>query len=200
MRKMLLVILIGSLALAALGCGNDKPLSQVIHTDKSSENPSEAAALTELSSTELARFKEIMTSALQSDTYLTTAIRQEFWALMDKLGPVTEADIATFKDTIVGPGLTYMQYFFTDALTALQTGQPYKSPERQQYEQRLIGLGVMTQYRLNQNESLMQSIATGQPVTLGGETGVVDAAIIQQGLENVAAGEARIELLLTPPY
>lgn len=199
MKILLPIVLVGVLVFAVLGCGESQPAKPASTTQQASQNPDEALALTRLTSAELARFKEIMSGALQSDTYLTTTIRQEFWALMDKLGPYSESDLATLKDMMTGPTLTYMRYFFTDALTALETGQPYKSAERQQYEKRLIDLGVMTQYRLNQNESLMQSIAVGQPVTISGETGVMNESIIWQGLGNVAAGQARIDLLFLRP-
>lgn len=154
--------------------------------------------LDNLTSGEKERFREIVRLVGQP-VPITTALREEFWGLMDKLGKLTPAEVTSVKDLMFGAATVYMRYFYEDAIEAYKTHQPFKSQQRERYEKRLIKLGVMTDFRVAQNERLMEQIAAHQPIKSAQGDILLDATRSRTILANLDVAGQRMNLLFTRP-
>ncbi|SDW15280.1 hypothetical protein SAMN05518855_1001441 [Paenibacillus sp. CF384] len=143
-------------------------------------------------------FQEILARVLRNRNNLTPETHRQFWELVDEVG-ATEEELATMKDLLAGPIVIYMKYFFEDALISLDSGTPYKSDERERYEQHLKSLNAITDYRIEENNQLMEQIAYKQPIQQGKQSAVMDEAMIQQALVNVNFAMDTINQLFTRP-
>lgn len=153
-----------------------------------------------LSSTEWARFKEIIVSVMQSSQSFTPDIHREFWGLINKMGHLTNAEIQKLKTLFTGMGSTYIRQFWKDALQAAKTGKPFKSVQREKIEKQYFELGLLPESRIKENEKLIEKIANHQPIKIsGGTEGVADEEVITKVLENLDAVIVRVNRLFTRP-
>lgn len=152
-------------------------------------------SLDRLSTAERSRFREMIAGVLQDEVYPTRQVREEFWAILGKSGVASSEDEQMLKDEMVGTTTVYMRYFYEDALWALKTGRPFKSVRREEYEERLVALGAMNQWRITGNENLIEQIAARQPVR-----GILfDEDAIKATLADLEPTGKRVELLFTRP-
>ncbi|MBP3964050.1 hypothetical protein [Paenibacillus lignilyticus] len=143
-------------------------------------------------------FQEILARVLRNRNNLTPETHRQFWELVDEVG-ATEEELATMKDLLAGPIVIYMKYFFEDALISLEHGTPYKSVDREKYEQHLKSLEAITEFRIEENNKLMEQIAYKQPIQQGSQSAVMDEAMIKQALINVNLAMETINQLFTRP-
>lgn len=150
-----------------------------------------------LSSAEKIRFMDIIKGVIQDPDFLTPNVHAEFWALIDKVGPISTSEVQERRDMTTGVVTIYQRYFHEDALWALKTGHPFKSLERERYEKHLLDLGVMTEWRIKENEALMAKIAVRELIPYQGTTIVYNEDIIYEILANLEAAGKRLDTLFT---
>jgi hypothetical protein len=158
-----------------------------------------ASPLDDLTSGEKERLRDILRLVGKPDVRITPVLRREFWGLMEKGGRLTPSDVATVKDLMFGAATVYMRLFYEDAIEAYKTRQPFKSLEREQYEKRLLKLGVMSEFRVAQNGRLMEQIAAHQPVSTAEGDVLMDSTSIRSILANLSVAGQRMNLLFTRP-
>lgn len=142
------------------------------------------------------RFQMFVARVVRDRNNLTPETIRQFWELVDEVG-ATDEEVATMKDLLAGTIVIYMKYFFDDALIALSQGVPYKSPEREEYEQHLRIIHAITDDRIRQNDELMSQIASKEPLLKGNKP--IDELIIRDALINVYEAIDSINLLFTRP-
>lgn len=152
--------------------------------------------LDNLSSREKIRFGEIIKGVLSDPNYLTRDIHDEFWRLRDKIGSLSAAEEQKERDMMVGTA-TYQRYFYEDALWALKKGSPYKSLQRENFEKRLLKIGVIPEWRIKENEALIEKIATKKEVPHGGSYIIFTEELILKILDGLEATSKRVEKLYT---
>lgn len=150
-----------------------------------------------LSSSEKLRFREIVKEVMGYENMPTVEIHEEFWKLLYKTG-MSDKDILQLKDTMTGISTTYMKYFYEDALIALSEGRVYKSKQREDYEKRLLQLGLMTEFRIKDNENLITQIVEGKPIKIDAENQIVlTKEIIEPIIANLNQAGQRIQKLFS---
>lgn len=152
-----------------------------------------------LSSAEKERFREIVKTVGKPDVTITSQLRHEFWALLDKTGKMSPQQVMRMRDLMFGAATVYMRYFYEDALEALKQHQPFKSSQREKYEKRLLKLGAMTKWRVKQNEDIIKQIAARKPIDTAQGKVQLDEATIRRILSGLEIAGQRIDLLFTRP-
>ncbi|SEO05907.1 hypothetical protein [Paenibacillus sp. OV219] len=183
------------MVVSLVGCGwqldRDKDKEPVIETEESQVTLSK-----HMTEHQKDRFQMFVARVVRDRNNLTPETIRQFWELVDEV-KATDEEVATMKDLLAGPIVLYMKFFFDDALIALSQGIPYKSPEREQYEQHLKSLQAITDERIQQNDELMAQIASREPILKGGEA--IDELIIRDALMNVNEAINSITILFTRP-
>lgn len=146
-----------------------------------------------LSPGERIRFNEILTGVIQDPEYMASKVHDEFWVLLNKMGPLSPAEAQKLREIMTGVATTYQRYFWEDALWALKTGRPFKSLQRERYEKHLLNLGVLTEGRIKENETLTAKIAFKEPTPYQGTTVVFNEQIINKALANLGAVRKRVD-------
>jgi hypothetical protein len=144
-------------------------------------------------------FQDILRSVLQDPNNLTPEVHQQFWDLLDNIGISTQDQMDYLKDLMAGPALIYMKYFYEDALLSYDRGTPYKSKQREDYEQKLKSTGVVSDFRFEENDRLMAKIAYQEEVQIGDQVVIMDEAVLEQALANVNLGVDTVNKLFTRP-
>ena len=157
--------------------------------------------LDRLSPAEKVRMREIISGVMRDPDYLTADVHAEFWTIGDKLGwkSLPPDGFYWIRDWLGEMTTTYMRYYYEDALTALKTGRPFKSLERGSAEKRLLKSGLIPDWRIAENDKLMEKIAAKEPVSSHGSTFVYTEEIIKDALDNIEASRHRLDALYTPP-
>lgn len=145
-----------------------------------------------------ARFEQIIKGVVQDENYLTPQIHQEFWGMINREG-ISSAQIRDLRDKMTGLLTVYQPLFWKDAVESLKTGQPCKSPERDEYEKNMLRKGLMTNERIRANDLMMAKIAAREAVTRDGQSIVFSEDTIEQMLLNIQQVIKRQEQLFTPP-
>jgi hypothetical protein len=160
--------------------------------------------LDRLTSAQKHRVSQIVTGVIENPEYLTPKVHSEFWTLMRILGPCTSSYISQVREAMAGTAI-YQRYFWEDALWAVENGRPLKSLQREKCEKRLLQLdiGGVIEWRIRQNELVMEKIAQREAITYEGTTVVLDKQIIEWILNNIGAMVSRedrdLDKLFTPP-
>jgi hypothetical protein len=175
------------------------PFEKIIHNTQPIIGISFAVAdpIDRLSSAEKTRLNEIILGVMQDPNYLTPNIHAEFWVILDKIGPLTPAEIEKTRDMITGMFTTYNRYFYEDALWALKIGRPFKSSQREKYEKHLFNLGLMTEWGIKENDRMMEKIAYKQPISTQGSTVLIKENMIKDILASLEATGKRLDELFT---
>jgi hypothetical protein len=155
----------------------------------------------ELTWDEEIRFYEIVTNVMQNPYYLTSKIHREFWGLLNKLlgESISIDDVEFIKNFMVGIVAIYPKEFFTDALWALKTGRPFKSASREQLEKELLSLGVIAEWRIKENERLIEKISKHEPIPFEGDEIILTEFMVELILENLDEVVNRINILFSKP-
>lgn len=150
-----------------------------------------------LSSAEKARFREIIAGVVEDPDYLTPVVHTEFWSLLNKTGPLPAPEVQQLRDTMTGILTIYHRYFYEDALWALKTGRPFKSLQREEYEKDLLSRGEITEWRIQENETLIAKIAAKEAIPFGGTTIVLSEDIVNEILAGLEDAGRRIDALFS---
>ncbi|MDQ7784462.1 MAG: hypothetical protein RDU20_16370 [Desulfomonilaceae bacterium] len=150
-----------------------------------------------LSAQEASRFKQIITGVIQNPNYLTPAVHDEFWRTLAKTR-ATPAQVRSVRESMTGMLTVYYPMFWQDALVSLRNRRPYKSPQRQQYENKLLSQRIVTSTMISANDSLMANIASGKPIVRQGQSIVLNEQMIQASLQSVQEAARRVDRLFTP--
>jgi hypothetical protein len=148
-----------------------------------------------LSYSEKTRFREILSATLAGPDYPSPAVRAEFWRLLDKVGRMSDGDIATLRETMTGIPVEYMRSFYEDALWAVKSGRPFKSGKTEELETRYLKRKLITEWRVRENEDMIRKIALRQPISTQGTTVLLDEARIQSILDGLSSSSKRVEVL-----
>lgn len=151
-----------------------------------------------LSSEEKARFREIATGVMQGQDALTKEVHAEFWVLMTKMGIRGKSQVDQFKDVVTGVSSKYQRYLWEDARQALRQGRAFKSLQRDEYEKHLKNLGLLSDFRIRENEEFVNKIAKKKPLPVQGQNVVITDPIIKETLANLAEVTKRLDQLFTP--
>lgn len=108
-----------------------------------------------------------------------------------------EEEVGLLRDFLTGTSIKGMKYFYEDALLVLSTGRSIKSNARERYEKRLMELGVLSEWRAEENQKLIEKIAKREPVETGEREIVFTKEIIESVLSNLENVAARIERFFT---
>ena len=170
------------------------------------QRPTSPPGWAALTGDERTRVEKLMVAALTNPSSPTNADRAEMSSLVRKMvgGNATAGDLESalepIRKRVTGVAIKYQGLFWDDARQALAFRRPTKSVDREAYEKELVAEGLMTEFRVRQNEALMENIAYGRPVTLPGGAGsmVLDEGAVSSAAARVAAASARLETLLTP--
>jgi len=150
-----------------------------------------------LSAQDVARFKQIVAGVIQNPSYLTPAVHGEFWRILARTG-AKPAQMNAVRESMTGLLTVYYPVFWQDALMSLRSRQPHKSPQRLQYENRLLAQRLITQNMVRTNDSLMANIASGKPIVVQGKSMSINEPAIQASLRNFQETARRVDRLFTP--
>lgn len=149
------------------------------------------------------RLKEIIQGVLTKPNFLNEQVHREFWKIIERNGRATPAEEVELqrqvREKIIYALTTYMKHYYADALTTLRTSKPYKSPEREQDEAKMLVDGRLTSERVAQNEAILQKIAKREPIERNGQTFMFDEVKIKSAMTQLDAAAERIERLFTKP-
>lgn len=162
------------------------------------EEPLATNPLDRLSSTDKSRLREITTAVMQENGMPTTKIYQEFWGIWGKMS-LSQQDYGYMRLIMVGASADYQKLFWEDAMTAFQTGRPFKSNEREQLEKKLQEAQLMTNFRVQQNDDFIEKVAKREPINAPQGTAFITDVEIRNTLDNIEAITQRINRLFTPP-
>lgn len=151
-----------------------------------------------LSSAEKTRFREILFGVMQDPDYMSPQVHGEFWLLLEKAA-LRPSDLKQLRDLLIGEATVYNRLLYEDAMWALKTGRPFKSIQREQYEKRLLALGLITEWRIRENESLIAKIAAREPVAYQGTTIVFNEDLVKGILDNIDKVMRRVDSLFSRP-
>jgi len=151
-----------------------------------------------LSANDSARIQEIMANVTGDPNFLTPSIRSEFWTLLRK-GQFSQKEIEETRKINEVFATVYMKLLNEDALIALKTRCTYKSNEREEVEGLLLKSKVFNQWRVRENERLIEKIAAREPIQIGENKIVMDEARINRSLQDLATVSNRLTQLFTEP-
>jgi hypothetical protein len=150
------------------------------------------------SDADAATLQRVIRNTMQSSTYLTPDIKQQFWDLLDKYS-FSESDARDMRATIAGPGTDYIALYWKDAIISLDSQAAFKSSERKDAEDRLIKLHVVSQSFITGNDLKMQSISQRKSISVNGGSVIVTKDIAAGALSQVDDAVARLDQLFTRP-
>lgn len=150
-----------------------------------------------ISHSENSHLREIITEAMEQGGAHPKLYR-EFWAILSKNGPLPPGEVQNFRDMTTGTVPVYQRYFYQDALRSLRSGTPYKSTQRDQYEEYLLSMKLITKWRIRENDQLIATIAAGKPIPYEATTVVMDEGRINHILTSLAMAEQSLDRLFTP--
>lgn len=146
-----------------------------------------------------ARMAEIMMHVLSEDDFLTPAIHREFWGIFTNGDSLSPEDLMAYRNSIADIMTRSQRSFWDDALIALKIGHAFKSVERENIEKDLVRQGVIPEWRVQQNEKVIELISSHKPVELNGESIVFTEELIELIASQVEPAEHRIRQLFSPP-
>lgn len=144
-----------------------------------------------------ARLKHIIQGVIRDPNFLTPSIHTEFWQILKKTG-ASSKQVRALQEAMTGKLSVYYPLYWQDALTSLRNGRPYKSAQRQDYENKMLRRGMISKKELKTNNSLIAQIAAGKPISRQGKKIVVNEKAIQASLGRVRETAKRIERLFSP--
>jgi hypothetical protein len=145
------------------------------------------------------RFQEILLQVMQNPDGLNLPLRKEFWSIMEKSGEATPKSIEYLKDLMTGITSKYQRLFYEDAMLALNKGTPEKSIARENYEKHLLEIGAITDWRIKENERLIEKVAQQKPIPIGTQEIVLNEEMIKVVLSQLDVVARRIDTLYTNP-
>lgn len=149
-------------------------------------------------SEQVIRYEKIYKGVIQDQNFLTPQVHQEFWGMLNAEG-LSSAQIKDLREQMSGVITVYQPLFWQDALKSLESGQPCKSPQREDCEKRMLKKGIMTIDRIRTNDELIAKIAAREAVTRDGQSLVFKEDMIEPILANVQEAANRVDQLFTPP-
>jgi len=129
-----------------------------------------------------------------------------FWKIVDENGgnPDNIFDIGSKEQMInhINNNATfYQRAFYKDALVSFKTGKPFKSEEREMFEEKNETIG---QEQIQKSAELMQKIANKNPIPYNGTEIVMDDELINSVLENLDMAmnilKHNLDILYSKPY
>jgi hypothetical protein len=144
--------------------------------------------------------RELLTEVIQNKRKVTPHSIKKFWHSLDHFQPHTDERRAIIRDRLLGDSLLLPSLFYKDALISLYFGYVFKSEHRENYEKRLIDLGVITIATLSEHQKMIEKM-----LALDAEAGTDPSKPKQTrtGLESLItrfdAIESRINDLFTLP-
>ena len=154
----------------------------------------QAAKKNRLTPQEMNQVNTIIAGVLRSPQFLTGEIHRQFWGIMNSRGVSNEV-LKEFRQITSGWHINYQKYFWQDAYHSLNSGHPYKSKYRSNYEKRGLKIGHITRERVKADNELIEKIAAKQQVTYGGKKAVIDHAMIKQAMKRIDETQRRFDLL-----
>jgi hypothetical protein len=142
------------------------------------------------------RYMQIIKGVIADPNFLTPKIHEEFWSKLIA-GGLSPEEINELRIKMTGTITIYQSVFWQDALKALRTGQPYKSPQRADYEAAQLKNKMLTLERIIANDVLMTKIASRDPVTQNGQTFVFSEDIIESIIMENKEVAKRVDNLFT---
>ena len=178
-----------------------KDLERIQQRNTTAGNTSLTAqsALDALSSYEKERFRDILKGALQSPDTLTSEQLEDFHSILKKIGITTSEQMTQLREFMTGVTNTYQRYFWEDALSALKDGRPFKSMQRERYEKYLLSQQIVTEFRIKENEVLIEKISRREPVPLEGQEVVLNEMSIREILGGLAKVNSVLDKLFSGP-
>ena len=152
------------------------------------------------------KFREIVTGVLRGNpTYLTNSVHKEFWSIWDKWieldGNWSPEEFDRFmvwlRRTMTGIATVYQKLFWEDALWATTSGRPFKSSLRDKLEKEYLRKGLLNEWRIEQNEILINKIANKEAVSTDGRKVLFDENTIRLVLDNLESAGKRVEWIFT---
>lgn len=126
-------------------------------------------------------------------------VKPRHWQLLREHGRATPEFIEVARVSLSAQ-LRYQELFWEDAAVALQTGKPFKSPERERVEKELLKEEFANEDEFAENDAMIADIAAGKPVLLADDViGVMTAELIEATIAAAPRRRAALEELLTPP-
>lgn len=161
------------------------------------EEPSETNPLDRLSSTDKIRLREIVTVVMQEEGMPTSEIYREFWSIWGKM-KLNQPEYDAMRMVLVGATVDYQKLFWEDAMTTFQAGRPFKSNERDRMEKNLQEAQLMTSFRIQQNDELIEKIAKQEPIDTAQGAALITDVQIRNALSNIESLGQRFDRLFTP--
>lgn len=160
--------------------------------------------LDKYSSSEKVRMNEIAFLVANDPDYMTPEVHAEFWAILTKQGTIPTDELnnvwTSLRKSVIELGVDYQRYFWEDALFALRKERAHKSVQREQLEKKMLKMNFIPEWRVQQNDKLIEQIAARTPVRVRGEQVIFTADKINGALGNIDAVAQRVDRLLTPPH
>lgn len=167
-----------------------------------SGNPDQSkstSSISQYSPEDKARITEIMVRVVNDPDYLNDETHKEFWGILLQHDHASSRAIAELRQEITQNVLLAQQYIWEDALIAWRVGRPTKSVQREQHEKKLVATGFIPEWRVRENEKLIEQIAARQAVQFGEGKVLVSEEYIRAALSELDVAISRLDQLLTPP-
>lgn len=168
-------------------------------TSGSPDQSNSTSPISQYSPEDNARISEIMVRVVNDPDYLNDETHKEFWGILLQHGHVSSREMTELRHEITQNVLLSQQYFWEDALIAWRVGRPAKSVKREQHEKRLVATGFIPEWRVRENEKLIEQIAARQAVQFGEGKVLVSEEYIRAALSRLDGAIRRLDQLLTPP-
>jgi hypothetical protein len=151
--------------------------------------------LASLNEYENRRFMEIIVLVAKDSDMPKPSTKIEFRAMLGKM-QLSKDQREGLKNTIIASNI-YMIRFWQDALKSLELGRHYRSKSRLILEGEMLNKGLLRKERQEENNAMMEKIASGIPVETEQGTIVFDKRLIEVSLSNTKAALARFNQLFS---
>jgi len=144
------------------------------------------------------RIHEIVSNTMRFDSYLTKNIHDEFWIIADKHLKMDNKKLQELRFVVTVNSLEYMRYYYEDMLVSIQEHRFYKSLDREDLEKYLLNNKLLSEWRIKDNDKLIQKAIDGVPVVdKDGKKFVFTKDIIFNALSKLNDIKKRIDILFT---
>lgn len=144
------------------------------------------------------RIHEIVSNTMRFDSYLTKDIHDEFWIIADKHLKMDNKKLQELRFVVTVNSLEYMRYYYEDMLVSMQEHRFYKSLDREDLEKYLLNNKLLSEWRIKDNDKLIQKAIDGVPVVdKDGKKFVFTKDIIFDALSKLNDIKKRIDILFT---
>jgi len=144
------------------------------------------------------RIHKIVSNTMRFDSYLTKDIHDEFWIIADKHLKMDNKKLQELRFVVTVNSLEYMRYYYEDMLVSMHEHRFYKSLDREDLEKYLLNNKLLSEWRIKDNDKLIQKAIDGVPVVdKDGKKFVFTKDIIFDALSKLNDIKKRIDILFT---